>query len=45
VFTVQCEFVLGIYLRLILIRPAFDPRTVYVGFVVEKVALGQFYFG
>ena len=22
-------------------RPGFDPRTVHVGFVVEKVALGQ----
>jgi hypothetical protein len=46
VFTVQDEFVLGIYFRLILIslqRPVFDTRTVRVGFVVEKVVLGQFY--
>jgi hypothetical protein len=43
---VQYEFVLGIYFRLILIslqRPAFDPKIVHEGFVVEKVVSGQFY--
>jgi hypothetical protein len=27
--------------RLLRRRPVFDPRSVYVGFVVNKVALGQ----
>jgi hypothetical protein len=42
---VQYEFVLGMYFRLILIslqRPAFDPMSVHVGFVVEKWYWGSF---